>query len=71
MKLTAATITDEQIHELRRAQSPATENCARLCSIALGEDDYYGDLISPEGIAARIKNARARCAELLNARSLT
>lgn len=61
MKITADTITDAQIRELRRTQSPVTGNCAWLCMIALGEDD--------ESTAPERADARARCAEILNARA--
>jgi hypothetical protein len=69
MRVTAETITDDQIRELRETQSPITGNVAYACTVALGEDGYEGDLISPEGIVERIKAARARCADAWNARS--
>lgn len=65
--LTADTITDEQIRELQRTQSPVTGNCAWVCAIALGEDNYDGN--SPEATVARIKDARAHCAKILNTRT--
>jgi hypothetical protein len=55
----ADAITDEQIGELRDTQSPLTGNCAYLCSLALGEH-VHPDVSRSE--------ARARCAEILNAR---
>ena len=58
--ITADTITDEQIRELRNTQSPLTGNCGYLCSLALGENVH---LEIPQWAA------RARCAEILNARA--
>lgn len=60
-KVTAETITDEQIRELQRTQSPITGNCGWLCAIALGDALSVTD--------AERRDARARCAEILNARA--
>ena len=67
MTLTAHTITDEQIRELSRWANTLmfTEagSIAQLCCAALGT-------LSPTVPGARRKHdARARCAEILNARS--
>jgi len=58
-KLTAATITDEQIRELRR-DNPDDRRVQKACRAALGES-------RGGGMAER--NARVRCAEILNART--
>jgi len=58
--ITADNITDEQICELQRTQSPLTGNCAYLCTIALGRN------VDPH---VSKHEARARCAEILNARA--
>ncbi len=56
---TADTITDDEIRELARSQSPVTGNCAYLCAIAIG-DCVHPDVSRSE--------ARARCAKILNRR---
>lgn len=62
-KLTADTITDEQIHALRKRLGSETyagaSNDACDCEVALA---------APIGSLRRIQ-ARARCAEILNERS--
>ena len=66
-KLTGATITDDDIRELLRA-ALANEigfgltrtRILRACNCALG---------TSRGGSAAIRNARARCAEILNARN--
>ena len=63
--ITADTITDEQIRELRMSAmngSPTAESC----------DIALGDLVL-DGSDAEVEQetARARCAEILNARSGT
>ena len=76
MRLTADTITDEQIRDLQDSANRCTEMACSTCHeiwqvtrIVLDKDNYDGDLISSEGIAARIRSARVRCAEILNDRS--
>lgn len=59
--LTAETVTDEMIRELRSTPSPITGNCGYLCTIALGEGD--------ESTAPQRYEARQRVAEILNARA--
>ncbi len=60
--ITAETITDEQIRGLRRAALHFDEVMTSLvCTVALGEDD--------ESTAPERNEARARCAEILNARA--
>jgi hypothetical protein len=60
VKLTADTITDEQIRALHDAQpGGASEDLHETCRIALYVTRDY----------SRRMQARARCAELLNARS--
>lgn len=61
--LTADTITDEQIRELWRWPSNAITG--RLLFTALGEPVGFAEAPTAEEIRA----ARARCAELLNARA--
>ena len=78
MKLTAVTITDEQIRELRDklcAENPRLEDreLVAVCSEALpGSEKWYpvadwGE-VRPVTAADR-RDARALCADLLNARS--
>lgn len=64
--LDSTTITDEQIKELRRTESPVTGNIAYACSVALGEVTLSGKPVefAPEYVA----QARARCAAAWNAR---
>lgn len=65
MKLTADSITDEQIHALRAHLGSETyggaSDDATACHVALA---------APIGSLRRVQ-ARARCAEILNARSRT
>lgn len=82
MKLTGETITDAQIEELREPSSEFGEGVTEadgsylsaacvlnVCDEALG-DFSYGDLdVSDDWIAQRTREARARCAELINARN--
>lgn len=75
--LTANTITDEQIYELRNLASGNTPNIADretfdLAEIALGWADVEPCLNthpSHDCAAIQRKGARARCAEILNARA--
>jgi hypothetical protein len=64
VKITADTITDEQIHDLRDDHAFENANPGlysyRLCKTALGE---YGHS------AVDVARARARCAEILNTRA--
>lgn len=67
LRLTADTITDEQIRELRREivndtdiSSSATDVACKLCAIALDDGKF------PH---RTIRDARATCAEILNARA--
>lgn len=60
MAACTAPVTDEQIRELRRTQSPVTGNCAWLCTVALGEDGESGQ--------AEVIAARTRCAEIVSRR---
>lgn len=62
MKVTADTITLDQIRELRDTQSPVTGNVAWACAVALGES---GGSPSPE----YIHQCRGLCAEAWNARN--
>ncbi len=67
--LTADTITDEQIRELRESVGDAALAGDRIlrydCKIALGELRS-----GPTGSSdAEIRACRARCAEILNART--
>jgi hypothetical protein len=66
--LTADTITDEQIRELRRSVAATSADLDHdanhpvvICNVALA---------APVGSLRRVQ-ARARCAEILNARSAT
>jgi hypothetical protein len=60
MKLTADTITDEQIRGMRRAALHFDELVtAMTCTVALGEDNSS---------TADRQVARARCAEIFNAK---
>lgn len=64
-KLTADTITDEQIRELRAlAHSQGDKRTVHVASVALGLDSHIG---GAEGET----DARARCAARLNARQGT
>lgn len=71
--LTADTITDEQIRELRQRALYAKPFCDSYvvddCDSALGlaPTRYRRDASKPD--AAAIRRARARCAEILNARA--
>ena len=59
MKLTADTITDEQIREL---SGGCDRRVRRICKIALND--------APTFLRAHVvRVARARCAEILNARA--
>ena len=64
MKLTGETITDEQIRELlgsvNTIEMYAGHTVATLCRAALGELHLHG---------STTHYARARCAEILNARA--
>ena len=64
MKLTADNITDDQIRELRAHLGSETyaesSNDAAACEVAIA---------APVGSLRRVQ-ARARCAEILNARSV-
>jgi hypothetical protein len=68
--LTADTITDEQIRELRDSLTPTADfdsfdwQRRRECLIALHDQPYAADSPTSERRAI----ARARCAEILNAR---
>jgi len=60
MKLSADTITDEQIRKLVDASRQALDfETYRIAQTALEDDRYTGGISSA---------ARARCAEILNAR---
>jgi hypothetical protein len=61
MKLTADTITDEQIRELRDSV------LVHMCEDALG--NFHAGRLSADQIGARVDHARARCAALINARA--
>ena len=64
--ITDETITDEQIRELRvEAVTAWNFEIHRACKTALGERFWWGEVPSE---AAR-RRARARCAEILNARA--
>lgn len=70
MKLTADTITDEQIRELRDSvlvHEAAAADVHRMCQDALG--NFHSGRLAADAISERIDYARARCAELLNARA--
>jgi hypothetical protein len=59
-ELTGETITDAQIREL--GGPGCDRKTRRLCKIAMNDAPTYLR-------AATVRNARARCAEILNARS--
>lgn len=60
--ITADTITDAQIHELLRlAITNKQRATVVICKLALGESVTYRS-------ASQTQEARARCAEILNAR---
>jgi len=60
-KLTAETITDEQIRDLRRdAWDDGQGEVSFICNIALG----------PISLPSVNRNARAHCAALINARKV-
>jgi hypothetical protein len=63
VKLTSGTITDEQIRQLRRTSRSTNTLWLREYAVALGEITTTND---PAGDRIR---ARARCAEILNARA--
>lgn len=80
MKLTADTITDEQIRALRSGEYlPAVEGCdvlqfrdgriVELCNIALYDERTLSHNHSGDVVAMK-REARVRCAEILNARSV-
>jgi hypothetical protein len=60
--ITADTITDDQIRDVWRSRGPIT---GRTLMIALGEPFPWGEFPSAE----ETRKARARCAEILNARA--
>ena len=69
--VTADSVTDEEIRELRETQSPVTGNCAYLCAIALGEvelEPCSNVHPSHDCVAGQIRDARGRCAAIINAR---
>lgn len=59
--ITAETITDAQLRELRASYRP-DDRMFKICSCALG---------LTRGGATATKRARARCAKILNARAET
>lgn len=71
--ITADTITDEQIHKLRQdalyakpfCDSYIVDDCDR--ALGLAPMRYRSDASKPD--ATSIHSARARCAEILNARN--
>lgn len=63
MKLTADTITDEQIREVWQVHPNGITG--RTLMVALGEPYPSGEYPSVD----EIRTARARCAEILNARA--
>jgi len=63
VKVTADTITDEQIRELRRTPGLPL-SLVRQCDRAINEDEDGDDAWSDEIVSA----ARARCADAYNAR---
>ena len=63
MKVTADTITDEQIRELFEATE--SMDVRYECKIALGS---YRNAGHAAGSESEIRQARARCAEIWNAR---
>lgn len=67
--VTAGTITDEQIRELRASATSwaGRTHVEKLCELALVETDEARAVVALKPY--RRKQARARCAELLNARS--
>jgi hypothetical protein len=75
--ITADSITAEQIRELRAIASGTTPNTSdrsmvEICDSALGWSDVEPCLNvhpSHDCVAGQRRDARARCAELLNARN--
>ena len=66
MKITADTITDEQIRRLRdHALAYGNDDVATTCNDAL-----VGVVVGNTGGARVLRAARARCAEILNAREV-
>ena len=59
MKLTADTITDEQIRTLHDGSQPVTDDLHELCRVAL---------YAPIGSLRRVQ-ARGTCADIFNARA--
>lgn len=70
MKLTADTITDEQIRELQRVPwLPGDPDMSPIAMhFRIGGDDYAADALNPNVPRETRRFARARCAEILNAR---
>lgn len=65
--ITADTITDEQIRELLRTRALAKSKLMRrtIVGVALGDGARY----VRDGVEVTQAEARARCAEILNARA--
>jgi hypothetical protein len=80
--ITADTITDEQIEALRFQSSDeglgavigdeyyGAAEMLNMCDEALGQLGYGDMEVTDEWVAERVCWARARCAEILNARGL-
>ncbi len=67
--ITADTITDEQIRELRESLVKGDTHTELLCNQALGIAMTLGTLKPGANAVVNKRTARARCAELLNARA--
>jgi len=75
--ITADTITDEQIRELRKQlkrenkgfDEPLTDGDIHTCTVALTDRRAMAYML--DGVAAGVRAARARCAEIFNARYTT
>ena len=69
MKLTADTITDEQIRELKeRAVAVRDDETYDICNRALRPLDRDAARVYGDRYVVNARKARARCAEILNAR---
>jgi hypothetical protein len=70
-KLTAATITDEQIRDLRDSARGVDWDTYRLADTALADVQALvgqPSMLPNSPMAAWVREIRARCAEILNAR---
>ena len=67
--ITVDNITDEQIRDLHDSLVPGDTHAQLLCNQAIGRALTLGTLAPGMNAAVNRRVARARCAEILNARA--